>query len=262
MSLVISEINQETKVATITFNRPEALNAMDISMSWALNKAILALADYDDLRCIVLKGNGRAFMAGGDVMDFGSDFSKSAESVKEVLEAINPIIDFFSQCDVPVIACVHGAVAGGALGLMASSDIVLAEEDTRFLIAYDKIATPPDCGVSYLLPRIIGDKRFTQLMLLGETWSAKEALNYGLITQVIEKDKFEEACVKTIDKIASGPTLAYKSFKQLLRSSKTNDLNTHLEKESELFQEATHTLDFRSGITGFINKTKAEYQGR
>lgn len=261
MELAYTEIDESTKIATITINRPEALNSLDVPTARAMNSAIMPLRERDDLRCIVLRGAGRAFMAGGDVASFAAHMDSAATVINQLLEALNPVVEFLHNDPVPVLACVQGAVAGAGISLMAACDLVIAADNTRFLIAYDKIGAPPDCGGTHFLPRQLGDKRAAAFMLLGESWTAAEARDYGLINRVVAAEEFDAECQKLSAQLASGPTKAYGAYKTLVREGANRSLAENLEAERIAFCAATETEDFKRGVTAFLNKKPADYQG-
>lgn len=261
MTLAFTNIDEVTKIATITINRPEALNALDVPTAQAMNKAIMPLQGRNDLRCIVLRGAGRAFMAGGDVATFAKHLDTAADTINQLLDALNPVVDYLYHTPVPVLACVQGAVAGAGVSLMAACDLIIAADNTKFLIAYDKIGAPPDCGGTHFLPRQLGDKRAAAFMLLGETWSAEEARANGLINRVVAAEDLESESQKLSQKLASGPTKAYGAYKTLVRQGAGRPLSENLEAEREAFCEATRTEDFKRGVTAFVEKKKAVYEG-
>jgi Enoyl-CoA hydratase/carnithine racemase len=261
MSLAFTEIDESTKVATVTINRPEALNALDVATAQALNDAIMPLQDRPDLRCILVRGAGRAFMAGGDVAAFAQHLDAADVIINQLLDALNPVVAFLYHTPVPVLACVQGAVAGAGISLMAACDLIIAADNTKFLIAYDKIGAPPDCGGTHFLPRQLGEKRAAAFMLLGETWSAEEAQAYGLINRVVASEELDTECQKLLAKLASGPTKAYSAYKTLVREGAERTLVDNLESERQAFCAATKTGDFKRGVTAFVEKSKAVYQG-
>ncbi|WP_317928481.1 enoyl-CoA hydratase/isomerase family protein [Halioxenophilus sp. WMMB6] len=253
-------IDEQSRIATVWLNRPEALNTLDVATANAVNLAVMPLADRDDLHCIVLRGVGRAFMAGGDLTAFAKDFDTTDQVINQLLDALIPVIEFLYSSPVPVIACVHGAVAGAGLSLLGACDLVVAAEGTNFLLAYDKIGAPPDCGGTFFLPRLLGERRAASLMLLGESWSAQQALEYGLINKVVAAESFDSECDKVVERVANGPTLAYSAYKRLVHKDQSV-LKGQLEAEREEFCRATKSGDFRRGVLAFLNKERAQYQG-
>lgn len=262
MTLASLEIDETRLIAIMTVNRPEVLNALDVATAVDMQKVASKLAARQDLRCIVFRGSGRAFMAGGDLAGFAKDFDVADKVVHQLLDALEPVVKTFQNHPAPVLACVHGAVAGAGMSLMAAADVVLAAADTRFMLAYDKIGASPDCGGSYFLPRLLGERRAAALMYLGETWSAEQALQYGLINRVVATDQFQNEVEALSAQIAAGPSLAYSQYKKLVAEGRYRSLQEQLDAERGAFCAATKTADFKEGVSGFIKRVGARFVGR
>ncbi|MCK9285787.1 MAG: enoyl-CoA hydratase-related protein [Rhodocyclaceae bacterium] len=262
MALAELSIDAEQGVATVTINRPDVLNAIDVPTARAIHDAVMPLAQRDDVRCIVLTGAGRAFVAGGDLSRFAEDFEQAAGVVDELLDALHPVIELLANHDAPVLASVHGAVAGAGLSLMSGCDLVLAAEGTRFLLAYDRIGASPDCGGSWYLPRRLGHARANELMLLGATWDAQQALDAGLINRVVPAASLAAETAAMASRLAAGPTRAYGHWKRLARSACHTPLSEQLAAERAAFKAATRSGDFREGVAAFLGKRPARYSGR
>lgn len=262
MSLVESDLDAGSGVATLRFNRPDVLNALDVPTARAFRNAALPLADDPRVRCIVLRGNGRAFVAGGDLSAFAADFTLAAAVVDDLLDALHPVIEMLSAHDAPVIAAVQGAVAGAGLSLMSACDLVVAAEGTRFLLAYDRIGAAPDCGGTYFLPRVVGMRRAAELMLLGSSWSVGDALAAGLISRVVAADALDTEVDRLSRQIAAGPTGAFGAYKRLASEAFARPLDEHLEAERAAFRQATCTSDFREGVSAFLLKQPPRFTGR
>ncbi len=262
MSLVTLTRETATGIATLCFNRPEVLNALDVPTARAFREAAMPLSEDPAVRCIVLKGNGRAFVAGGDLAGFAEDFDLAAAVVDDLLDALHPVIEMLAHHDAPVIAAVHGAVAGAGLSLMAACDLVVAAEGTRFLMAYDRIGAAPDCGGTYFLPRVVGMRRAAELMLLSPTWTAEEARAAGLVNRVVAADRLDTETTALATRIAQGPTRAYGAYKRLASEAFSRPLHDHLEAERAAFRQATRTEDFRVGVQAFLGKQPPRFQGR
>ncbi len=157
--LAFSTVDEEKMIGTVTINRPESLNALDLSTAQALQSAFAQLQERPDLRCVVLRGNGAAFMAGGDVEAFAHNFNTTDQLINDLLDALCPVVEFIYTAPFPVVACVHGAVAGAGLSIMAAWDLVIACENTKFLLAYDKVGAPPEWGGRCFFTRVVGHRR-------------------------------------------------------------------------------------------------------
>ncbi|MDL0431707.1 enoyl-CoA hydratase-related protein [Marinobacter sp. TBZ242] len=260
--LVTTSFDSGTGVATLTFNRPEALNAINIPLAEAFLAAVQGLKSMPGVRCIVLTGAGRAFMAGGDIASMAGSSEQAGNAINAILDAVNPAILLLRSMDAPVIAAVRGVAAGAGLSLALMADLIIAREDARFLVAYNGIGAVPDCGGSWFLPHRIGAGRAAELMLLGRTLSATEAKSWGLITEFAPEERFEQLLATTIEKTAKGPTRAFGAFRRLTDRANGGQLAAHLEAEREAFLEMTRTEDFAEGVSAFLAKRPARFRGR
>ncbi|MEP1216408.1 MAG: enoyl-CoA hydratase-related protein [Marinobacter sp.] len=260
--LVTTHFDPDTGVATLTFNRPEALNAINVPLANAFLAAVQGLEDAHGLRCVVLTGEGRAFMAGGDIASMAGSPEQAGRAIGAILDAVNPAILLLRSMDAPVIAAVRGVAAGAGLSLALMSDVIVAREDTKFLVAYNGIGAVPDCGGSWFLAHRIGAGRAAELMLLGRTLSAAEAKGWGMITDYAPEDSYEKLLASITRKIASGPTRAFGAFRRLTDRANGDQLADHLEAERAAFLDMTRTEDFAEGVAAFLAKRAARFQGR
>ncbi|GAB3368844.1 2-(1,2-epoxy-1,2-dihydrophenyl)acetyl-CoA isomerase PaaG [Spongiibacter taiwanensis] len=261
-ALAYVEIDEASLVGRLVVNRPHVLNALDVATAQAIRLAADQLNQRQDLRCIEFSGAGRAFMAGGDLSAFADDFAKADNVVHALLDALEPVIATFQTHSAPVIASVHGAVAGAGLSLLAACDLAVAGASTRFLLAYNQIAAPPDCGGSYFLPRLLGERKAAELMYLGENWNAQDAQAAGLINKVVADEELISVTADMVAKIAAGPTLAFTQYKKLVRNGRDRSLDAQLAAEREAFCAATKTADFREGVSAFLARRAPAFLAR
>ena len=214
------------------------------------------------MRCVVIRGAGRAFVAGGDLAAFAEDFDRAADVADDLLDALHPVAETLRAIDAPVIAAVHGAVAGAGLSLMCSCDLAIVAQGTRFLMAYDKVGAAPDFGGTYFLPRVLGPRRAAQFLFLSETLDADAALAAGLVNRVVPADQLDAVVDEIARKIAAGPTRAYGQYKRLADRAFERDLHDQLEAERAAFKSATRTEDFREGVGAFLAKRAPRFSGR
>lgn len=245
-------------VAHIRFNRPQSLNAINRDMAAAFHKACQDVAGDAGVRAVLLSGEGRAFMAGGDLDEMLADPQHAAS---ELIAGMHGGIRLLAGMNAPVVCAVQGAVAGGGLGLMLSCDLAIAAEGTRFGVAYPLIGASCDCSTSWGLPRVLGLRKAMELALLGDTVDASEALRIGLVNRVVSKEGMDAEVDALLQRLANGPTQALGRMKQLLRSSFQNGLDTHLDAEAEGFTACADTADFREGIGAFKEKRAPQFQG-
>lgn len=255
---VLVSIDRDTGIARITFNRPEVLNAIDVASATAFLEAARMVAADPAVRCILLSGQGRAFVAGGDIVSFGSKPDQAASVVNALLDPLHPAILALRSAPAPVVAAVRGAAAGAGLSLALSADFVVASPDARFVVAYDKIGATPDCGGVWFLQRRVGRARAFEIMLLGSALDAATAREYGIVNEVAED--VDARANEIAAKIASGPTRAYGAFKALMDTDMP--LAQHLEAEREAFIKMTETADFREGVSAFLDKRKPQFRGQ
>lgn len=261
-ALVTTAFDTETGVARLIFNRPGALNAINVPLAEAFLGAVQEISALSGVRCIVLTGAGRAFMAGGDVSSMAGTSEQAGAAISAILDAVNPAILLLRNMDAPVIAAVRGVAAGAGLSLTLMADLVVAHEDAKFLVAYNGIGAVPDCGGSWALAHKLGAGRAAELMLLGRTLSATEAREWGMITEVAKDTDYENRLNRIIEKVANGPTRAFGAFRQLTDRANGDQLAAHLEAERAAFLEMTRTGDFAEGVSAFLAKRPAQFRGQ
>jgi 2-(1,2-epoxy-1,2-dihydrophenyl)acetyl-CoA isomerase len=249
-------------VATITLNRPEAYNALDLGLGRELFHATLEVDEDPDIRCVVITGAGKAFCAGGNVKDFADNLPRIGILVKELTTYLHGTVSRLARSAKPVIMAVNGVAAGGGLSFALSGDIVVAAESARFTMAYSKIAATPDGSSSYFLPRLIGLRRTLELYLTNRVLSAREALEWGLVTRVVPDAELPSAVDALARELAAGPTLAIGGAKRLFHQSTWESLETQMELEAQAIAASGHTQDFRDGVTAFANKKTPTFHGK
>jgi len=255
-------IERAAHVATLTLNRPDAYNALNLPLGRELFAASLELDEDPDVRCIVLTGSGRAFCAGGDVKDFVDNLGRIGAHIKELTTYLHGAISRFCRSDKPVIVAVNGVAAGGGFSLALSGDLVLAAESAKFTMAYSKIAASPDGSSSYFLPRLIGLRRAMELYFTNRVLTAREAADWGMITRAVPDAELKGAVDALARELAHGPTRAFGTAKRLLHQSTWESLETQMELEAQGIAACGHTEDFRAGVTAFAEKRTPTFRGR
>jgi 2-(1,2-epoxy-1,2-dihydrophenyl)acetyl-CoA isomerase len=258
-SPVVETFDAPRGIACITFNRPDVLNAIDVETADAFCDAVLRVTVQDGLRCVVLAGVGRAFSAGGDVAGFTSD----AESVvNRILDSLHPAITALRACPAPVLAVVQGVAAGAGLSIALGADFVLASDNARFVVAYDRIGGSPDCGGTWFLPRRVGRGKVFAMMLLSQIVDAPAALAAGIVSEVVPHTELDARAEALARKIAAGPTAAFGHFKRLVDGAYATPLDQHLENERAAFIAAARTKDFKEGVSAFVQRRDPQFDGR
>lgn len=251
-------VTRQGAIATLQFNRPEAMNALDVPTAQAVLAAAKAIAADHSVRAVLLKGAGRAFVAGGDLAALRAD---PVQGAKDLLEPLNEALVLLQGINAPVIAQVHGAAAGAGLSLMLMCDFVLAAEGSKFNLAYINLGTSCDVGASWALPRLVGLRHALEIALLGETLDTDDALRLGLVNRVLPAAELEAAAQAFAERLAAGPTVAYGHMRRLMRASFDRDLPVQLQAEAQSFDACAHTADLREGIEAFFAKRKPQFAG-
>ena len=256
-------IDRAANVATITLNRPDAFNALNLGLGRDLFDASIELDEDPAVRCVVVTGSGKSFCAGGDVKDFADNLPRVGALIKELTTYLHGAISRFCRADKPVIMAVNGVAAGGGLSLALSGDLVVAAESAKLTMAYSKIAATPDGSSSYFLPRLVGIRRAMELYFTNRVLSAREAQEWGLVTRVVPDAEFRAAVDALARDLAQGPSKAFGGAKRLFHESTWQSLETQMELEAQAIANAGRTEDFAAGVTAFANKkTPPRFTGR
>lgn len=248
-------------VAIITFNHPAVMNALDTDMLRAFRATSERAAADPEARVIVLRGAGPAFVAGGDVAMFRDNIAAMATLVPELAAELHHGILALRRVPQPVIAAVHGAVAGAGVSIMLACDLVLAAAGTQFSMAYSRIGTSPDGGATWFLPRLTGYQKAMELMLLADTVDAEAMQRLGVVNRVIAADQLAAETEKLARRLAAGPARAYGETKVLVNRAAHDGLTAHLDAEALAFARCASTQDFAEGVTAFADKRKPQYKG-
>ena len=249
-------------IALLAFNRPASLNALDEEMIIALRAHCEALADDASVRCVVLRGEGAAFLAGGDVAFFHARLDELPRLVRGLARELNFGVLALRRMPKPVLASVHGAVAGAGVSLMAACDLVIAADDCRLTLAYSRIGASPDGGATHFLARSLGPRKALELALLSEPIDAQTALRIGLVNRVVPAAQLAHETQTLARRLAAGPTVAYAETKRLVEAAGENSLEAQLDAEAEAFARCAATADMREGVTAFVEKRKPVFKGR
>jgi 2-(1,2-epoxy-1,2-dihydrophenyl)acetyl-CoA isomerase len=249
-------------VAHITLNRPDAANSINEEMGKDLMHAALRCDEDPEIRAVLISGSGKIFSGGGDLKAFSAKGDQLPYHIKEITTYLHAAMSRLTRMDAPVVAAVHGAVAGAGMSIAIACDIVIAAETTRFMVAYTRAGLVPDGSSTYFLPRIVGLKRALELTLTNRMFSAQEALQWGLITRVVPENELLAQARDVAVQLANGPTRAYGVSKRLLHSGWSETLETQMENESQAIANSARTRDALEGITAFLEKRPPRYKGQ
>jgi 2-(1,2-epoxy-1,2-dihydrophenyl)acetyl-CoA isomerase len=255
----------ENGVATLTLNRPAALNALDTALADALAAGLMRCEEDDTVRAVVLRGAGDNFMAGGDIKMFGALLNEPSGPrrgyFERLIHQVHDSIILMRRMPKPIVASIRGAAAGFGVSLVLACDMAIAADDAVFTLAYCHLGTSPDGGSTFHLPRAVGIKKAMEIALLGDRFSATEAERVGLINRAVTSAHLEEETAKLAGRLAAGPTLAYGRTKLLLNAALDSSLESQLQAEAERFAASAMTKDFAEGVNAFLNKRKPGFTG-
>ena len=251
-------------VATIALNRPDKLNAFNGQLHEELHDALDNAASDDEVRCVVLRGEGRSFSAGADLRseDLSREDGEAPDLGAYLRRTFSPSVRRISEMEKPVLASLHGPVYGAGLGLALACDLRLAAESAKFSVAFVKIGLMPDAGVSFFLPRVVGLGRAMEMSMLGEAVDSEEAQRIGLVTKVVPDDALERETASLAGRLAAMPTVALARIKHSLYASFEADLATALEAEAEGQSACGYTSDHTEGLAAFFEKRAPNFTGR
>ena len=251
-------------LATITLNRPEAMNALNIATKVALREAVQAAAADDAVRAVLLTSTGeRAFCVGQDLKEhIGLLAQGSTKVMSTVAEHYNPIVRALTQMPKPVVAGVNGVAAGAGFGLALAADYRVVADTAGFNTSFAGVALTADSGVSWTLPRVIGPGRAADLLLFPRTIKAQEAYELGIANRLVPSTELPGEAEKVARALAEGPTVAYSAIKEAVAFGLSHSLEETLEKEDELQTRAGSSEDHAIAVQAFVNKEKPKYLGR
>ncbi|HLL30368.1 MAG TPA: enoyl-CoA hydratase-related protein [Allosphingosinicella sp.] len=245
-------------VATITIARPDRLNPLSAQTLEELRGAVEE-SGRSGARCLLLTGEGRGFSSGADLAGDGGLPEDAGAALEKYY---NPLIEAILALPIPVVAAVNGPAAGAGCSLALAADIVIAARSAYFLQAFVNIGLIPDAGATWLLPRLAGRARAMEMMLLGERIPAERALEWGMISRVVEDEHLVSEAVLLATRLAQGPTVALGLIRKLAREAGHVPLGEALAAERTAQREAGETEDFRNAVAAFLQKRQARFEGR
>lgn len=257
MEIIITILNG---VCELKLNRPSVYNSFNQAMAFSLQKALDFAELNEEVRAIVITGEGKAFCAGQDLAEAMDPEGPALQSI--VKDHYNPIIERIRAIEKPIIAAVNGVAAGAGANIALACDITIAKKSASFIQAFSKIGLIPDSGGTFFLPRIVGSQKALALMMTGDKISAEQADAMNMIYKAVEDDAFEAEVKSFSETIAALPTRGLGLTKKAVNASFNNTLTQQLALEEELQTEAGQTFDFREGVNAFLEKRKPEFKGK
>lgn len=255
-------------LATITLNRPEAMNALNVAAKVALRDAVRDAADDDGVRAVLLTAAGdRAFCVGQDLKEHIGLLAADREdggqrTTSTVREHYNPIVTALAGAAKPVVAAVNGVAAGAGLGFALAADYRIVADTAAFNTSFAGVALSADSGISWTLPRVVGPSRATDLLLFPRNITAREAYDLGIANRLVPAAELRAEARKTARALAAGPTVAYAALKESVAYGLTHSLEETLEKEDQLQERAGSSEDHAAAVRAFVDKERPRYQGR
>ncbi|WP_068799250.1 enoyl-CoA hydratase/isomerase family protein [Pseudonocardia sp. HH130630-07] len=247
-------------VATIRLDRPDRNNAIDPAMCRDLREATTRLAEDPSVRVVVLGGNGPLFTAGGDITVFASTPGGQLPGVlRRMVDDYHAALDRLAGLEIPLVAAVHGAAAGGGLGMVYAADVAIAAEDAVFTVGHGKLGLTPDGGLTWFLPRLVGLRRAQEMLLLHRKLTAAEALGWGLLTRVVPADRLEDETATLARRLADGPSGAIGGQRRLLRHSFDTGLREQLAAEQATMVHAAGSREVAEGIRAFTERRAPDF---
>lgn len=261
-STVLLDIRDD--VAHVILNRPDAMNALNVEMARELLDVAMRCDETTGVRAVVLSGAGKTFCAGGDVKRFvaESDQEQLPVYVRAITTYLHAAISSFTRMNAPVIAAVEGSAAGGGMSLALACDLVIAAESARFTSAYTRIGLCPDGSMTYTLTRLVGMRRALELTLTNRVLTAREALDWGIVTAVAPDGEALVKADELASQLAHGPTLAFGTTKRLIHQGWTESLETQMAAESQAIAAMSATADAQEGIRAFAAKRRPDFSGK
>jgi 2-(1,2-epoxy-1,2-dihydrophenyl)acetyl-CoA isomerase len=254
-------VDVSEKIATITLNRPERMNACSLDMAGEINDALAG--SLGDARCLIITGAGRGFCSGADLSARGNSSALGGEaSYIALTRHYNPMMMNLARLNMPIITAVNGAAAGVGCSIGLCGDFVIAGKSGYFLQAFVNIGLVPDGGASWMLPRMIGKARATEMMMLGEKISGEKAAEWGMIYKSVEDADLMAEAHALATRLANGPTVAYATMRKNILTAMENSYAEALLAEAEGQRIAGGTSDAMEGGMAFMQKRKPAFAGK
>lgn len=254
---------RDGNIGVLTFNRPDALNALSVKLAEEFPLA-LNEAEESGARVLIITGEGRAFCAGGDLREMkqiAQQEGRIEAFFEEPLRLLHESVIQMRELQMPVIASVNGVCAGAGTNFALACDIVIAAESASFNQGFVKIGLTPDCGGTYILPRLVGPKIAAELLMTGNTITAKRAAEIGMINRVVPDEELMNETMTFAKMLAAGPTAALSRIRNLIDQSFINDFKTQLNLEHQSQIQSAKSTDFKEGVTAFFEKRPPNFSG-
>lgn len=257
--MALIELDTHEHVATVTLNRPEAGNGIDLATAKEMMDIAIACSEDPAIRAVVLTGAGKTFSVGGDINTFPRNTDELGAGIKHITAYFHQAISHWVQMRKPFIGAINGVAAGGGMSLALSCDLLYASDTAKFVMAYNHIGFTPDGAGSYFLPRAVGSKRALELLYTNRALSATEALDWGMVNGVFPAAELLPFVQNLASRLAQGPTQAFGLTKEVLYQSYHNNLDAQMGYEAQILALQAHHPESIEGIAAFLEKRPAQY---
>lgn len=262
-AVLVTRDETDKAVAVLTLNRPDRYNALTVELKQALLPAVTEIAADESVRAVVLTGAGKAFCVGQDLGEHAAALEQGAEGAFDtVAEHYNPLVLALTGMAKPVIAAVNGPCVGAGLGIALAADLRVAAAGLKFATAFTGIGLTADTGLSASLAHAVGVSRATELLLLGEQFTAEDAQAWGLVRSVVPREQVLDAGLELARTLAAGPTAAYGEVKAAVRFGAVNELPAVLDHEDAAQRRLARTRDHQAAVADFLAKRTPTFEGR
>ncbi len=263
MQFKYATLDIEAPVAVLRLDHQEVMNAVSMDMLGGLSEALDVIEEKKaEVRCVVVTGAGKAFCTGANLQGRNTQKPGKTNAGAALETAFHPFLRRLRRLHCPLVTAVNGPAAGAGMSFALMGDIILCARSAYFLQAFRRIGLVPDCGSTWLLPRLIGKARSVELSLLGERLPAEKALEWGLVNRVYDDGALMKEVMKLAHELANGPTVALSLIRKLYWDSPENSFEDQLNLEFECQRLAGATEDFREGVTAFLEKRPAKFEGK
>lgn len=249
-------------IAYVRLDRPESRNALDKAMGEALLEAATRIANDGSLRAVSITGSGPVFCVGGDINAFSEGVAELPDTVTRMALLMHETLRLLARATMPIVTAVHGACAGGGLGLLYPADITIAAADTKFATGFGRIGITADSGNTWYLPKFVGIRRAAEMLFEDRVIDADTARDWGLITRVVPADRLAAEAEAAVRRLAAGATHSYGEMRRLLHSSWTTGLDHALSEETEALRRVARTADAAAAIESFRAKRQPTFTGK
>lgn len=257
------KLEKAENIAIMILNRPKRLNALTRKMNLEFHELFRKLQEDDNVRVLIITGEGEGFCAGADVDMLASITQLSSDLPRqERLQAIGAFAPLLYNLEKPVIAAINGVAAGAGVSIALLSDIRIASDKAKFTMAFVGRGLIPDCGATFLMPRLLGAGKSFELMYTGDIIDAREAERIGLVNRVVPHDRLMDEAAALAKRLAKGPPLALAQIKRAVHSGLMNNLEQQLYFETYAQDFGFGTEDFKEGLSSFLEKRQPQFKGR